>query len=96
MQEGVEARKDDVERNRRLDPDEEIRIRSVLCDHHDALAFFVLALESAMRLREMYTLDIAQVSLEKRTVHLDRSKNGDSRQVSLTGKKSTARIRWLK
>lgn len=76
--------KEDVERNRRLDPDEEGRIRAVLRGDHDRLAFFILAIESAMRMREIYTLDVVQVSLEKRTVYLDRSKNGDSRQVPLT------------
>lgn len=74
----------DVERDRRLDADEEIRIFDVLRDMPDERALFVLALESAMRMRECYTLDTAQVSLPKRTVHLDRTKNGDNRQVPLT------------
>lgn len=77
-------RKDDVERDRRLDADEEFRILKVLQDMPDERAFFVLALESAMRMRECYTLDTTQVSLPKRTVHLDRTKNGDNRQVPLT------------
>lgn len=37
-----------------------------------------------MRMRECYTLSIQQISLTKRTIHLDRTKNGDSRQVPLT------------
>jgi integrase len=44
----------------------------------------VLAVESAMRLREMFTLRWAQVDLEKKTVFLDKTKNGDKRQVPLS------------
>ena len=46
-------------------------------------AFFVLALETAMRMRECYTLDVSQVNIEKRTIYLQRSKNGDSRTPRL-------------
>ena len=45
---------------------------------------FELALESAMRLREMYTLSKDQVALSQRTIFLDKTKNGDKRQVPLT------------
>lgn len=45
---------------------------------------YILALETAMRLREMYTLDISQVDLAKRTVFLDKTKNGNKRQVPLS------------
>ena len=81
--EGKEG-KYDVERDRRLDADEEARILEVLKDLPDERAFFVLALESAMRMRECYTLDTTQISIAKRTIHLDRTKNGDNRQVPLT------------
>jgi integrase len=74
----------DIERDRRLDAEEETRILQHLASMPDETAFFVLALESAMRMRECYTLSIQQISLKKRTVHLDRTKNGDSRQVPLT------------
>ncbi len=43
-----------------------------------------LALETAMRMREMYTLTLDQVDLDRRTVFLDKTKNGDKRQVPLT------------
>ncbi|MDP5008216.1 MAG: site-specific integrase, partial [Glaciimonas sp.] len=39
---------------------------------------------SAMRLREMYTLTVDQVDLNKRTIFLDKTKNGDRRQVPLS------------
>jgi integrase len=88
----------DEERDRRLQPGEEARIRSVLAGEkpqgrerafelrwQGALeCLFELALESAMRLREMYTLSKDQVDLSQRTVFLDKTKNGDKRQVPLT------------
>ena len=74
----------DTERDRRLDVDEEARILTVLEKMPNERAFFVLALESAMRMRECYTLDLAQISLLKRTIHLERTKNGDNRQVPIT------------
>ncbi|NHZ99117.1 hypothetical protein [Massilia sp. CCM 8734] len=48
----------DIERNRRLDADEEERILACLRESPDALMFFVLALETAMRMRECYTLGL--------------------------------------
>ena len=74
----------DVERDRRLDAEEETRILSILDTMPDEKAVFILAVESAMRMRECYTLNIDQVSLTKKTIHLDRTKNGDSRQVPLS------------
>lgn len=48
------------------------------------LFIFELAIETAMRMREMFTLTWGQIDIEKRTVFLDRTKNGDSRQVPLS------------
>lgn len=79
----------DIERDRRLDPDEEMRIMRILDPMPDEKTIFILALESAMRMRECYTLDIDQVSLKKKTIHLDRTKNGDSRQVPLSSVAAT-------
>lgn len=76
--------KRDVERNRRLDPEEEARILAVLAQRPDERAFFVHALESGMRMRECYTLHRSQVAVAQKTIHLDKTKNGDSRQVPLT------------
>ncbi|MBA5687209.1 site-specific integrase [Rugamonas apoptosis] len=72
------------ERNRRLEPGEEPRILAVLSQRAVERIFFVLALETAMRMRECYTLERAQVDLARRTIFLDRTKNGDSRQVPLS------------
>lgn len=43
-----------------------------------------LGIESAMRMREMYTLDVDQVDVGRRTVFLGKTKNGSKRQVPLT------------
>lgn len=85
-------------RDRRLVADEEQRIRRILDGekpagrqrplellHRGALkAIFDLALESGMRMSEMYTLNVEQVDFDRRTVFLDRTKNGDKRQVPMT------------
>ena len=88
----------DIERDRRLHDGEESRILAVLKkekpDHRErplALTYstalnlmFVLALETAMRMREIYTLTADQVDLHRRTIFLDKTKNGDKRQVPLS------------
>lgn len=48
------------------------------------MLLFDLALETAMRMREMFTLTLDQVDLEKKTIFLNKTKNGDSRQVPLS------------
>jgi integrase len=79
-------------------PSEEDRIRRILAGDRPAgrqrsfelkwqgalECLFDLALETAMRLREIYTLERAQVSIEQRTVFLEKTKNGDKRQVPLS------------
>ncbi len=90
--------KESHERDRRLLKGEEPRIRGILAGEkpkgrqralelHEApalLALFELALESAMRLAEMYTLEVGQVDFKKRTVFLERTKNGSKRQVPMS------------
>lgn len=90
--------KTDVQRERRLSIEEAERILAVLngskpegkqrplaLNHAAALkCCFALALESAMRLREMYTLDLRQIDFERRTIFLDITKNGSKRQVPMT------------
>jgi integrase len=90
--------KEDEQRDRRLSVDEEAEARRILdrgkpkdlqrafdLNYRPALVFlFTLAIESAMRMREMYTLEVVQVDVEKRTVFLDKTKNGTKRQVPLS------------
>lgn len=87
-----------TERDRRLLPGEEKKIRAVLggqkpkgrqrplelLEKSALQALFDLALESAMRMAEMYTLDVGQVDFKKRTVFLERTKNGSKRQVPMS------------
>lgn len=102
-------RREDVERDRRLLPGEYERLLWVLAGNfppdrqrgismNDRLAMnllFTLALETAMRLREMYTLTIGQVDLAKKTVFLEKTKNGSKRQVPLSSVALAALTDWL-
>lgn len=88
----------DIERERRLQAGEEDRIKAVILSgvlprdsrprqlEHvpELLAFFSLALETAMRMREMYTLYTYQIDMLKKTIFLDKTKNGDRRSVPLS------------
>jgi integrase len=80
---GQEIRVDE-ERDRRLEPEEETRIQGDLEECEDDRVFFNLALESAMRMRECYTLHREQLKLAQSTIALDRTKNGDNRQVPMS------------
>lgn len=91
-------RRVDVERDRRLEPGEHEAVLSILAagvlprrqrplvlEHVPALRFmFMLAQDSAMRMREMYTLTLPQVDVRQRTLFLDKTKNGDKRQVPMS------------
>lgn len=88
----------DIERDRRLEHGEHEKILALI--EHGILArkqrpfhiefkaavicLYTLAVESAMRMREMYTLTLDQVDLPRRTIFLDKTKNGDKRQVPLS------------
>jgi integrase len=100
----------DEERERRFEAGEEESIRTVLAgghipqgkqraltlEHRESLVLlFELALESAMRLREMFTLEKRQVDLPKRTIFLEKTKNGDRRQVPLTSVAVAALTPWM-
>lgn len=92
------AAKRDESRERRLMPGEDERIRAVMnreknpkrerpleMKHQAAMELlYDLALESAMRMREMYTLELDQVQIPVCTIFLDRTKNGNQRQVPLS------------
>lgn len=45
---------------------------------------FLIALESGMRLAEIHTLTIDQIDIQRRTIFLNKTKNGDSRQVPMS------------
>lgn len=100
---------EDVERDRRLEAGEYEKIMEVidigvlprkqrpyaLPDKLALKTMMVLALESAMRLREMYTLTLDQVDVKKRTAFLDKTKNGSKRQVPLSSRALAALDEYL-
>lgn len=74
--------KADIERDRRITREEEVRL--ICAMDGDMLLLFLLALETAMRMREIYTLTTDQIDTDRRTIFLDKTKNGDKRQVPLS------------
>jgi len=92
------TRREDVSRDRRVGVLEEPAIRAVMAgaksaDKQRALEMryqaaiemlFDLALETAMRMREMYTLTLDQLNFELCTIFLEKTKNGSKRQVPLS------------
>lgn len=100
--EDIDAPDSNNERDRRLEPGEEPKIRKVLARDPEylktvkaersineesaapMLLLFEMAIETAMRLREMFTLEVEQINLGQRTAFLDRTKNGSKRQVPLS------------
>lgn len=89
--------KKEVVRDRRLGDGEEARILHVIdTEYSDAeRVVFLIALETAMRLREIYTLVTKQVSIKTSTINLDKTKNGDSRQVPLTAAAKKSLIDYM-
>jgi integrase len=85
-------------RIRRLESGEEERIRAVMnkvkpegrerafkLDYQAAIeCVFDLAVESAMRLSEIYSIEMDMVDIENATIFLKKTKNGKSRQVPLS------------
>jgi integrase len=86
-------------RARRLEAGEEKRIISHLngLDSGDGeKLLFVLALETAMRLREIFTLTKSQVNVRMRTAQLPRTKNGKARGVPLSSTAAEAVSKHMK
>jgi integrase len=90
--------KEEFERDRRLSPAEELEIRRILQggkpankergfefnNPQEMLMLFEIAIETGMRMSEIYTLEKEQIDLDGRTIFLDKTKNGDRRQVPMT------------
>lgn len=89
--------KEDIERERRLLADEEVRIvaslrgekhpdreRPLALPDGDALLdLYFLLVNTGLRLREAYILRVRDVHLETRTLHIRRSKTGVARDVPI-------------
>ncbi len=92
--------KNDNKRDRRIEAGEESAIRLIMSgvkqdgkerplalEYQAAIELiFDMALETAMRMREMYSLSLDQIDIGKRTIFLDKTKNGNKRQVPLSRK----------
>jgi len=103
------GKKIDGVRDRRLESNEEAKVRAIMSGekpenrqrpfnlhYQGALeCVFDLAVETAMRLREIYTIDLAQVSLNKHTIFLEKTKNGSKRQVPLSSVAMAALKKYL-
>lgn len=84
------------ERDRRLEEGEEEKIRAFLeADNPAECLLFELALETAMRMSEMHTLEVRQVDFAKRTIFLEKTKNGDKRQVPMSSVAMAKLKEWL-
>jgi site-specific recombinase XerD len=71
-------------RMRWLSGEEEARLRAVVNDQHpDHLPELVLALNTGLRLSEMYALTWEHVNLSRKILTVPRSKNGEVRHVPL-------------
>nr|WP_269144574.1 site-specific integrase [Methylicorpusculum oleiharenae] len=80
-------------RDRRIDPDELLRVLDALGYSPDKVpakktqlvgAYFVLAIETALRLGEICALTVNDAVLDQRYLIIRDSKNGDQRHVSLS------------
>jgi len=81
------VRRVDQERDRRISTKEEESIRKAIKSSEwptQLSLMFTLGIETAMRMRETYTLTADQIDLPKKTIFLDKTKNGDKRQVPLS------------
>lgn len=67
-----------------MEPGEEEKILEVIKGSHEWELLYTMSVETGMRLREMFTLEWSQVQLDKKTIFLDKTKNGDKRQVPLS------------
>jgi integrase len=80
----VKHRTENNARVRFLSPEEEVRLRAALqamCPDH--LPEFEIALNTGLRLSELYTLAWENVNLSRRLLTVPRSKNGEVRHVPL-------------
>jgi len=75
-------------RTRRLAPGEECALlkASRASRAKNLETVVILALETAMRLGEILSLDWAEVNLQRRTAHLSLTKNGEARTIPLSRK----------
>lgn len=90
--------KEDVERDRRLAPDEESRIEAAILgqkrddrqrpltmvDRDEFLLLWRLIVNTGLRLREAYRLRVRDVKFDLKTIHVPKSKTGKKRDIPMT------------
>jgi site-specific recombinase XerD len=82
----VKHRRENNGRIRWLNTEEETKLRKAIKkEFPEHMPEFDFALNTGLRLGEMYNLEWEDVNLEKRVVTVLRSKNGDTRRVPLNG-----------
>jgi integrase len=80
----VRQRKEGVGRLRFLSYDEYDQLHKVISERFpEHLAAFIVSVHTGMRLTEQYTTDWSQVHLDRRTIELTKTKNGNARTVHL-------------
>ena len=89
--------KEEALRDRRLSLEEEARIKEIILgakpdnkqrgfnfsNANEMLMLFEIALETGMRMSEIYTLEKSQIHFDSKTIFLEKTKNGDKRQVPM-------------
>jgi len=90
--------REEFERDHRLSSEHEVEVRRIILggkpnnrerafdieDTSALMMLFEIAIETGMRMKEIYTLTKEQIDLGRRTIFLDKSKNGDKRQVPIS------------
>jgi integrase len=78
-------------RVRFLSDAEEVRLRAAIEQRfREFLPHFLLSIHTGMRMSEQYSLDWSQVDVERRQIHLPKTKNGDPRTIPLNAIALTA------
>jgi site-specific recombinase XerD len=79
----VPQKKESVGRLRYLTDEEEVRLRKAIAGKPYTIPQLDIALHTGMRMTEQFTVTFDQVNLVEKNIHLNKTKNGSSRYVSL-------------
>ena len=79
----VPQKKESIGRVRFLSDEEEIRLKKALVNRSHCLPQLEIALNTGMRKGEQFSVTWNQIDFERKTIFLDRTKNGSSRHVML-------------
>ncbi|HTM88400.1 MAG TPA: site-specific integrase, partial [Terriglobales bacterium] len=88
----VKHRQENNGRIRFLSAEEEMKLRAAIRRRH--VPEFEIAINTGMRLSEQYTLERVNVSLERKSVTVQQSKNGTARHIPLNAR-ALAALKWV-